>query len=103
MRVLLPASIVTTSSGWASSESVKGGAVSWSTLVWCGARNKSMGSDVMCISLLMMLGMLAYNAKALGGSSGRNVVLHAMQSARKLGKTRNRNLLNLAGTIGMHL
>ena len=103
MRVLLHASIVTASNGGASSESVKGGAVNRSTLVWCGARYKSMSSDVMRISLLMMLGMLADNAKALGGSSGRKMVLHAVPFSRKLGKTRTWSMFKLAGTIGMHL
>ena len=57
----------------------------------------------MRISLLMMLGMLADNAKALGGSSGRKMVLHAVQISRKLGETRNRSMFKFAGTIGMHL
>ena len=56
----------------------------------------------MRVSLPMMLGMLADNAKALSGSSGRKMVLHAVQSARKFGKARNRNMFKLAGAIGMH-
>ena len=102
MSVLLHASIVATSSRGASCESIKGGVVSKSALVWSGARYKSVSSAVMRVALPMMLGVLAGNVKAPGGSSGRKTVLHAVQSTRKLGKARNRTMFKLAGTIAMH-
>ena len=84
VSVLLQASNVPTHSRGASGECVKGGVVSKITLARSGARNKSMSSVVMRIVLPMMLGVLAGDVKALCGSSGRMMLLHAVQRARKV-------------------
>ena len=88
--------------GGASGERIKGWVVSKITLARSGARNKSMSSVVMRVVLPMMLGVLAGDVKALYGSSGRMMLLHAVQRARKFGKGRDWIMLKVAGNIGMH-
>ncbi len=57
----------------------------------------------MHISLLMLLGMLEWSAKALAGSIVSRLMLHALQSARRLGQALHKIMHSGAGVNGMHL
>ena len=106
VSLLLRFSSVPTLSTGASGESIKGGVVSLVhssgnyivgfprladgrrfTLAWSSARNKSASSDVICIVLPLMLGMLARIIN-LRGSNGRLMLLHAVRRTRKVGEGR---------------